>query len=126
MPPCGRRCPPSCVAVYVKGEGDGSVAQIALYGFHVVAVLQGKDGKGVPEIMYPAVWCSDLNGQLFVMVVDGLWAQIPAGGRGEYQGNFPLLCITPAGPQHPSFEFLCGLFSLSTLQQREDRGSFSK
>lgn len=35
------------MAVHIKGKSGGSVAQVALDGFHVVPILEGEDSKGV-------------------------------------------------------------------------------
>ena len=41
------------MAVHIKGKSGGSVAQVALDSFHVVPILEGEDGKGMPEIVEP-------------------------------------------------------------------------
>ena len=105
------------MAVYVQSKGRRSVAEIPLNGFHIVAVLKGKNSKGVPKIMHPASWGPNLGGQLFVMIVYRLWAEIASCRRGEYQGAFLLLYGLPARPQFPGSKPLCSLLPLAALQQ---------
>lgn len=58
--------------------------QISLNSFYVVPILEGEDGKGMPEIVYPAIWSPDLRGQLLVMVIDRLGTEIAPRRCGEY------------------------------------------
>ena len=86
------------MAVDIQGESGGGMAQVPLYGFHAVTVLERQNGKGMAEVVYPAFWCSDLPGQLLVMVVDGLCPEIVASGRGEDQRRLLFLWGGPTLP----------------------------
>lgn len=67
------------------------MAQVTLNCFHIIPILERQNSEGMTKIMYPAVWSSNLRGQLLVMVVDGLCPEIVAGGCGEDQRRLLLL-----------------------------------
>ena len=66
--------------------------------FGFFQLLHRTNGKGMTKIMHPAFWCSDLPGQLLVMVVDGLCPEIVASGRGEDQRRLLFLWGGPTLP----------------------------
>ena len=83
------------MAVNIKCKGRRGVSQVSLDGFHVVPILEREDGEGVAEIVYPAIWGTNLDGQLLIVIIDRLGAEIVSYRRGEYQGIF-LMFPSPA------------------------------
>ena len=56
------------MAVDIQSKGCCGVSQVSLDGFHVVPILEREDGEGVAEIVYPAIWGTDLDGQLLIVI----------------------------------------------------------
>lgn len=77
------------------------MSQVSLDSFHVVPILEREDGEGVAEIVYPAIWGTDLDGQLLIVIIDRLRAEVSSCRCGEYEGAFLLLCCLPAFPTVP-------------------------
>lgn len=55
------------VAVNIQSKGCCGVSQVSLDGFHVVPILEREDGEGVTKIVYPAIWGTNLDGQLLIV-----------------------------------------------------------
>ena len=66
------------MAVNVQRKSGGRVAEIFLYGLHVVAVLQGEHGEGVAQIMHTGVRCACFGCDLLVMGIKTLRVQVVA------------------------------------------------
>lgn len=73
--------------------------------------------------MHSAVRRADLSGQLLVVVIYRLRAEVRAGQSGKYQGCLSFLRILPPRPHSTCLEPLRCLLPPSAGQQRHDRGS---
>ena len=87
------------MTVYVKGKGSRRMTEISLHGFHVVAVLEGEDGEGVPEIMHTAFRSVDPCGDLFIVQINNFRIERLSGRRCEYKSGFLFLCVLVPFPQ---------------------------
>ena len=54
------------------------MAEIFLYGLHVIAILQGENGEGVAQIMHTGVRRSCVGCDLLVMRIKSLRVQVVA------------------------------------------------
>ena len=58
------------VAVNVKGKACGSMAEISLNGFYIVAAFDGYYGVAMPEIVEALFWNSDIRYKAFKVLVN--------------------------------------------------------
>lgn len=76
---------PSSVGVGAEGESGIVVAQHAGHGLHIHAVLQGRGGEGMPQIMEPDVRESGVFQNFLVEVYHGVrMVHLSGDRRGEH------------------------------------------
>ena len=73
------------MAVGVKCECNGRMAQVFGDGFDIVTVLEGQRSVGVPQIVEAGGGDSNSFGNLLEIVIDLVGDQMPAQLIGEYQ-----------------------------------------
>ena len=86
------------------------MSQVHLHRLHIVPVLQGKDSKGVAQIMYSCVRCSDFLRDLLEVQVDAFWLQMVSDLIGKHQSLLVFCLSVPGLPraagQFPLFDLL--------------------
>lgn len=93
------------------------MSQVHLHRLHIVSVLQGKDCKGVAQVVYSRVRCSDFLRNLFEVQVDSFWLQMMSDLVGKHQ-SLLVFCLSMPGLLRAAGQF--PLFDLLLIAFLED------
>ena len=92
------------------------MSQVHLHRLYIVPGLQGKDSKGVAQIVYSRVRCSDFLRNLFEVQVDSFWLQMMSDLVGKHQ-SFLVFCLSVPGLPRAAGQFpLLGLLFVTFLE----------
>ena len=82
-----------CHPVYVMCKSFCCTTEISLHGFHVIAILEGEDGRGVSVIVYTTFRCVDPCGYLFIVEIYNFQIERFSGLRRKDKGGFLFFCV---------------------------------
>ena len=85
---------------------------ISLHGLDVISILEGQNGKCMPQIMHPAIGSTDSRHQLFEMVLQYRRGNIVSLWRSKYKYCLAFLCISPPLPDITHFKALYRLLTI--------------
>ena len=107
------------VTIHVKRKARRGVTEVLLYRFHVIPLLQSRDGVGVAEIMKTRIGTLDLGCNRLEAFERGLWDDIFTRlvGKDEVKGVLPC---------QPHGEVIRSLGLLHLFENIHDEGSDGK
>lgn len=85
------------MAVYIQCKCRRCVAQIFLHGFHIIAILEGKNSEGMTQIVNAGIRSACCFCNFFVMVIESMRVEVVPQCIGEHQpaGRVLFGCILP-------------------------------